>query len=80
MYIPTHPTTQPLHPKLKLQQHKIFLYLLQENQPGEDITQYCNSGTIYVGVKQLFESRCNLSLVVFSMNCMKKAVNTALLL
>ena len=55
----------PLHPKLKrlvahisgeisshkmsLQQHNIFSYPLGENQPGEDITQCCNSGMISVG-------------------------------
>ena len=34
---------------MSLQQHKIFPYPLGENQAGEDITQYCNSGTISVG-------------------------------
>ena len=61
-------TPHPLHPKLKLLvahisgvtlSHKMFLKLhniyscpLGENQPGEDITQCCNSGMISVGGKK----------------------------
>ena len=61
-------TPQPLHPKLKrlvahisgvTLSHKMFLKLhniyscpLGENQPGEDITQCCNSGMISVGGKK----------------------------
>ena len=61
-------TPQPLYPKLKilvvhisgvtsthkmfLQQHNIYCCPLGKNQPGEDITQCCNSGMISVGGKK----------------------------
>ena len=90
-------TPQPLHPKLKLlvvhisgvtsahkmflQQHNIYSCPLGKNQPGEDITQCCNSDMISVGRKkpiicyQMSPQSWN-----FLPSFMKKAVITALLL